>query len=211
MKIQYKKSLFSLTLVSAFIAFPSLVHAAAIPFSVTPNFPTNQIQNEPFYYLKMTPGQKETVNVTLFNTSSKSVTIDIEKATAKTDMSGVVGYMPLPNIPIDSSLKYDMSKYMTVASKVTIPAKTSENIPVTIEMPNESFDGVIAGGLTFKQEGQQTKPAKGQKGYAIINNYQYVIDVITRQNMNIIPPQLSLMNVKASQVNLRNVIKIALT
>ena len=124
----------TLGLTAVLFAFPALAHASSIPFNVSPIYPDNQIQNEGFYYLKMTPGQEETVNVTLSNTSSKPVTIDIETATAKTDSAGFVGYMPLTNIPKDSSLKYDLTQYMKAAPKVTIPAGTSKNVPVTIEM-----------------------------------------------------------------------------
>lgn len=210
MKFKHKKILMTLGLTAVLFAFPALAHASSIPFNVSPIYPDNQIQNEGFYYLKMTPGQEETVNVTLSNTSSKPVTIDIETATAKTDSAGFVGYMPLTNIPKDSSLKYDLTQYMKAAPKVTIPAGTSKNVPVTIEMPNASFDGIIAGGLTFKQEDQQSKPAANQKGISVINNYQYVVAVVLRQNMNIIPPQLSLTNVEANQVNLHNVINIGI-
>ena len=193
------------------VAFVSNAQADQISFYVTPKLPDNQITpNAGFFYLKMSPNQQEQTSVTLTNNSDQSVTVDITPASAKTANSGMVSYMPLPKISNDPSLQYDLTKYMKVESKVTIPAKQSVEVPVTITMPNATFDGVIAGGLTFKQEGQQTKPAKNAHGVSVINNYQFVMAVVIRQNMNIIPPVISLKSVEPSQVNSRNVVNIGL-
>jgi hypothetical protein len=211
-RTKWIEKLLLLAIVAASFGFlAQKTQADQVSFYVTPQLPDNQIaKNAGFFYLQMNPGQSQKEVVKLTNNTNKDTVVDIFSASAKTANSGMVSYMPLYNVKNDKSLEYDLTDYIKVQGKVTLKANTSVEVPVQISMPNQAMEGVIAGGLTFKEEGQQTKPAKGASGVSVINNYQFVMAVVLRQNMDIIPPIMSLTSVNASQVNLRNSINIGL-
>ena len=192
------------------------VQAANLPFTVKPELPTNQINPKAgYYYLKMDAGQTQTLKTVLFNTSAENIVVDIKSAPAKTAPTGLVAYMPLPAIPNDKSLQYDMTQLVTIngkknENKVSLAAHTSKEIEITVDMPKEKFDGVIAGGLTFVQEGQQAESTQDKQGISVVNNYQYITALIIRQNMTVIQPKLQLDAVAATQYANRNVIALDL-
>lgn len=208
---QWIKLIIPLSLISFASIFTS-VDASEMPFNVIPQLPSNQIDPKAGYlYLKMEPKAQETVHIAIYNTSDRQITVDVEKAGAKTDLNGFVTYMPMENIKNDASLQYDMSNYLKVESKVTLKAHAMANLPVEISMPDQSFDGMMAGGLTFKEENQPThQDSSNSEGLAVVNNYQYVMAIVTRQNMKIISPDIKLTQVAASQVDARNVVNIGL-
>lgn len=76
-------------------------------------------------------------------------------------------------------------------------------------MPSESFHGIIAGGLTFKEKGN-SQSTSSNKGIMITNAYQYMVSVLMRQFHDKQAPQLVLNNVVAGQENARNVISVNL-
>ncbi|WP_375164121.1 hypothetical protein [Lactococcus cremoris] len=46
-------------------------------------------------------------------------------------------------------------------------------------MPNESFDGQIAGGITFSKEGQNDKK-EDSEGITVKNTYSYTIALLMK-------------------------------
>ena len=72
-------------------------------------------------------------------------------------------------------------------------------------MPKENFNGVIAGGITFKEKDSE-KTNSNSKGLSIQNKYAYVVALLMQQNKNTVAPDMKLNSVEPSQVNYRNVI-----
>ena len=72
-------------------------------------------------------------------------------------------------------------------------------------MPNESFDGVILGGLYFKEK-ENDKEKKSAKEVQIENKYAYAIGVVLRETDAQVKPDMKLNEVKPGQVNARNVV-----
>jgi LPXTG-motif cell wall-anchored protein len=209
--LNFKKTILAALAFIGITSFGVQAKASSIPFQVAPQYPSNQIdKNAGYFYMKMTPGQTEEIGVNLFNSSNSSMTIDIEKAVAKTALSGMVTYMPMDNVATDASMKYNMADQMQITpTKVDLPPLSMKAVTIKVTMPNVTFDGVLAGGLTFKQEGQPTSTkVKGQMN--VVNNYQYVTPVVIRQNMTILPPKVELTKVEASQLDERNIINFDL-
>ncbi len=76
-------------------------------------------------------------------------------------------------------------------------------------MPNESFDGQIAGGITFSKEGQNDKK-EDSEGITVKNTYSYTIALLMKQNENEVSPDLKLTKISPGQINGRNVINVNL-
>jgi Bacterial protein of unknown function (DUF916)./Protein of unknown function C-terminal (DUF3324). len=202
-----KKIVLAISLLMLTVLGWKSVKANEFNFSVDPILPTNQAHPKVGYYdLLLAPGQKQIITVKLSNQTDNMVAVDVSVASATTNINGVVEYNP-NSIKPDSSLKYNIKDYTKGPGKVEIPAKTVKNIQVEVTMPNSSFDGLIAGGITFKQDKSQIKASKSDsQGISIQNQYQFVVGLLMQQTDKLVPPVLDMTNVFPDQVNHRNVI-----
>lgn len=187
------------------------VQASELNFAVNPIIPENQIDKDKTYFdLELSPGQTQTLEVQLKNDTDKELTVEASINSATTNLNGVVEYGP-NDIKPDSSLAYNLKDYAGVAQEIKIPSKQVITVPIDLKMPEQTFDGVMAGGITFKEKNtESTDPSADQKGLAIKNEYSYVIALVMRQNTTPVQPDLQLLTVEPSQVNARNVINIGL-
>lgn len=71
-------------------------------------------------------------------------------------------------------------------------------------MPKGMDTGSLAGGFSFKEK-ESNQKSNSSDGISIKNEYRYVIALVTQQNTQKVSPQLKLNEVKATQVNSRNV------
>jgi hypothetical protein len=202
-----KKVLLLLSLMFSVIIGVNNVKANELKFSVNPILPENQVNPQVGYYnLLLNPGQKQTLKVELANQTSKDVTVDVSISSATTNINGVVEYSP-NDIKPDSTLKYNLKDYAKTPSKVEIPSKSTKTIEVNVTMPAENFSGIMAGGITFKEDegSPQAKDSKSS-GITIQNKYQFVVGLLMQQNKDVVAPTLQMNSVTPAQVNYRNVI-----
>lgn len=191
------------------IATPSF--ASEFNFAVTPKASENQIdKNKTYFDLSLAPNQEDTLTVDLRNDTDKEVVVEAQISSAKTNGNGVVEYSE-NKLKKDKSLKYDLKDYVEAPKEIKLPPNTGAEYKVKIHMPNEKFDGVIAGGITFKEKttdktSDSSDDQKG-KGLAIKNEYSYVVALLMRQTTQNGDPDLNLLGVKADQRNARNVIQ----
>ncbi len=187
--------------------------AAEFNFAVSPVIPENQIDKEKTYFdLKMAAGAEQTIEVQLRNDTDKDLTVEAVINSATTNLNGVVEYGD-NKIKADKSLKYNLEEYVAVEKEIKIPKNAQINVAIKLKMPKAKFDGVLAGGITFKEKttaDQTTSSSEDEKGLAITNEYSYVVALLMRQNQTTVTPNLKVTNVAAGQVNARNVINVAL-
>ena len=62
------------------LAVSKEVHANEFNFSVNPVLPENQIGESGYFNLQMSPGQSQTLTITLKNTTDKTVVVEEEIA-----------------------------------------------------------------------------------------------------------------------------------
>jgi hypothetical protein len=168
--------------------------------------PANQAKEGLGYFsLVLAPKEVQTIQVAVLNTTDEPIKVNIALAQATTNVNGVVEYSP-NTIQPDETLKYDITKLASFPKQVVLSARETKTIDIIIRMPEEKFDGVIAGGLTFKQQIDQSKQTQNSESFSVNNEYQYVIALLMQQNKNPITANLKLNEVKASQLNYRNVI-----
>ena len=93
MKI-YQKVLLIIATIFTLGTVSKEVHANEFNFSVNPVLPENQIGESGYFNLQMSPGQSQTLTITLKNTTDKTVVVEEEIASATTNINGVVEYSP---------------------------------------------------------------------------------------------------------------------
>lgn len=182
--------------------------ASQLNFNVEAIIPENQVdKNKTYYDLRIEPGKTQDLKMMLHNSTDKDVSVELTAEAATTNLNGVVEYGKT-KAKRDSTLKTSIGEIVTLSEEnPVIPAKGSKEITLTVKMPTTDFDGVLAGGITVKETSPTTdKATKETKGMAIENRYSYVVALVLHGKNETIPSELKLNKVKATQVNVRNVI-----
>lgn len=174
------------------------VQAKTMDYSVNPILPENQVKKGVSYFdLLLEPDKQQTLEVELENLTEKKQTIKVLISSAVTNASGVVDYSPT-NLPLDASLKYNIKDYTQAPKVVNLAAHERQVVKIKVKMPQTPFDGVIAGGITFQQEGQtETDNQAAAKGISVKNTYSYSIALLIRQNEKELAAQLKLHTIKS--------------
>ncbi|WP_430602379.1 hypothetical protein IGJ02_002718 [Enterococcus sp. DIV0724b] len=211
----WKHILLFCSLVAGFQFFcqPVIVHAeeenpaGATGFTYSIIFPDNQVDKEIGYFkLNMTAGQHQQLNISLSNPSTKKVKIDVKLNGAKTNQNGVIEYGE-SMIKNDASLKFKFTDLVKGPESVELAPGETKNLELTVEMPETTYDGLIAGGIQLMRVGQD-EATTNSGGSKIINQYAYVIGVVLQETDKKVAPDLALNSVKAGQSNYRNAIFI---
>lgn len=190
----------------SFFVYTDQVAGSAANFSVNTNIPTNQIDKSKTYFnLQMSKGQKQDITVTLKNETNKDVTVEIGINSAKTNPNGVIEYGK-NDILNDSSLKYPLGDLIKGPSSVVLSANQTQNVTFNVTMPEQTFDGIVLGGLTFQQKTSEVVADTKKQGASVQNEFAYAVAVVLKETDTVVLPNLNLLKVKAGQNNYRNVI-----
>lgn len=190
-----------------FIIGSKISQASELNFSVNPVIPENQQDKDKTYFdIKLDANQKQVLKVLLKNDTDKEVVVETELNRATTNLNGVVEYGKTKDKK-DTSVQHDIEEYIEVTDKeVTIPPMNEKEITLKVTAPSEEFEGIMAGGLTFKEKMVNESNDNEESGLAIENEYAYVVGIVMHGNQEPVPALVKLLNVKAAQVNARNVI-----
>lgn len=205
--------------------------------SVTTNQPKNQIdKNQSFFDVLLASGETQELEVVLRNNTPKDLVMLASVNTAVTNDNGVVDYswsvpaakalatennqdttnlaIDVEKIAYDSTLKFPLSKIASIAEEIKVPANSEKIAKVTVAMPKEAIEGVIAGGVYLSQKEDETETDENNQGVQIKNKFVYVVGIQLRQKVDIskILPELLLDPAKISptQVNYRNYLGVNL-
>lgn len=196
-----------------FFFLPISVQAdeTALNIYATPLFPDSQVDEGKGYYdLNLAPNQKETLRLEIGNTSTEPIRVQVTPHTAYTNVLGNVEYGKDAQ-EADPTLVYSLADLMKSSDVIELAGNETKTVEIPLQMPEEAFDGFLAGGLRIaevKEETQETE-ASGE-GVAIKNEFAYVVGVVVSNNRDSVKPELELMDVFADQLNYRNVISATL-
>lgn len=191
------------------LLFPMVGHAeeGTLGFYVTPEFPESQIEGSNSYFdLNLGAGETETLALKLQNASSEPIQVQVTPHTAYTNVHGVVEYGKDAQEP-DNSLLFSLDELIDPSGVIELAGNETKTITVPLHMPEESFEGFLAGGLRItevKEEEEET--TSNEEGVAIKNEFAYVVGVVVSNSRDSVQPDLDLLAVFADQLNYRNVI-----
>ncbi|MGE8037586.1 DUF916 and DUF3324 domain-containing protein [Lysinibacillus sp. NPDC093692] len=198
-------------LIVSLVSFTPFALASEFNFGVYTVIPDNQIDKQKSYFnLMMKPNQEQTLTIQLKNDTGEDVIIEPKIHSATTNLNGVVEYGPT-NAEPDPTLRYELGDLITTEKEITIPAKGSKDLFLHVKMPEEEFDGILAGGITIEEkEASSTNTEEANKGLSIENKYAYVVGITLQETVEQVTQDLKLHDVKAGQLNARNVINATL-
>ncbi|SBO17384.1 conserved exported hypothetical protein [Carnobacterium divergens] len=203
-----RKQLLTVLIIAFTIPFLHLttVSASELNFAVEPLIPENQRDKTKTYFdLLVKPDSEQTIEINLRNDTENEVIVEPKVHSATTNLNGVVEYGPVET-KRDSTLKHDLNEVVSVEKEVKIPAQSSVKLPLTITVPKEEFNGILAGGITLQEKETKNNDNTETKGLSIQNQYAYVVALVLNENNTQVKPELKLNKVFPDQVNARNVI-----
>ena len=147
--IRQIKGLMTLAIALVSLVTMSQVTASAdgtMNYAVTPQLPDNQVdKTNGFFNIKLAAGEKQTLHVSVTNSSSKAITLNVQAGTAGTSQGGVVDNTLTGNDAKRAPYRADL---LLKPSQTTIkvPANQTLDLPVDFTMPKDKVSGLIAGG-----------------------------------------------------------------
>lgn len=189
-----KSFLFIILLLLLSFTVPHLTYAQDenVDYSVQAHLPDNQLDTKQTYFdLRVKPKQSQQLEVEIFNNEQEAITVHTDIYNASTNRNGLIVYEEQEEI--SDSLDVPLSDILTLEDEeVEVPAGESRKVSAELEMPEESFDGIILGGFYFEKD---TEEEAENEGVNIDNKYSYVIGVQLSQNDDDVEPELSLESV----------------
>ncbi|WP_430608105.1 hypothetical protein IGJ55_000305 [Enterococcus sp. AZ170] len=208
MNYYFKRGIFFLLLyiTCCLLIFPQTVSAnetSGIGYTYKIIKPENQVGRAGYFDLRMSPGQKQTVEVEIYNFSGKELTVDVSVNPAKTNSNGVVEYGP-SKLENDPSLKHNIKDIVKVPEKVTIASDETVKVPLEIEMPAETYEGYISGGIYLQKAETEEEKKADEKAEGVVNKYAFVIGMLLSESDVTLKPELSFNKITAGLTNYRN-------
>lgn len=176
-------------------------------FTAEAKLPENQFTKDVTYFdVKVGSGQKQQLEVVLTNRSSKEIEIIPSINRAQTNRSGVVTYS-IKSKDDGSGLKYNIEDIVKIGEKkIVLKANEEYVLKLQIDMPDEPFDGILAGGLYLLNN--TTEETDGN----LKNHFAREIGILLREseNSNDILGELELVTARGGQKDSRNIISVLL-
>ncbi|WP_347082640.1 DUF916 and DUF3324 domain-containing protein [Enterococcus mundtii] len=206
-----QSGLWLLVILFLFLPISAQAEETALNTHVTPLFPESQVdEGKGYYELLLAPGQKETLQLKVGNSSSEPINVQVTPHTAYTNTLGNVEYGKDAE-EADPTLVHSMDELMTPSEVITLAGKETKVIDISLQMPKDAFEGYLAGGLriTEVKEEEESEAPEGE-GVAIKNEFAHVVGVVVSNTRDSVQPELELLDVFADQLNYRNVISATL-
>ncbi|SOC40714.1 DUF916 and DUF3324 domain-containing protein [Salinicoccus kekensis] len=184
-------------------SFVTEANESVVPYSIEAVIPNNQVdQGSTYFDIEMEKGETQKLEVVVYNSSDEPITIEAQANSATTNSNGLIIYDAVDLVPHDS-MSHPFAEIATIAEyKIEIEPQSQETVTITVEAPDESFDGLILGGLYFSQEADESEE---DSGVQIQNQYSYALAVQIREagNDNDVEPELDLLSLEAGLINHR--------
>ncbi|MGX7411080.1 DUF916 and DUF3324 domain-containing protein [Enterococcus caccae] len=166
-------------------------------FYIQAVIPENQVDiNRSYFDLKMSPEEKQELQVKLVNPEAEPISIAINAINATTTEEGMIDYT-LKGIK-DKSLKYPFESLIKVLeTNITLQPYETKIARFHVKMPKEQYDGVIVGGIRFTKNLPESEIKT--KEVTIGQRFHYVIGVVLNETNTIILPDYEMDGVKVAE------------
>ena len=156
--------------------FNSSAEELGIAFEVAPKHPTTQIdRTRGYYYIETKPGEKQSVDLEIFSTTDRELTLEMSVENAYSATTGNIDYSNDLEL-LHESLVNPITEIVTFPSEiVTLKPKGSKVVSFDLNPPADHYDGVKMGRIIIKE-----KSDDNSKG--ITQEYRYALGVITSES-----------------------------
>lgn len=195
----------TLILLVSLLSLPTVSKADTMAYSVKADIPENQIDKAKTYFdLKMIPGQKQEISLTVHNSGDKEISVFITPNNATTNQNGVIDYSE-GKAKKDSSLKIPLTSIISGKQEVKLNAGETKQAVFNLQMPENEYDGDVIGGFYIQKKTDDAE-AKKDESVQIKNQYSYVIGIRLNENDVAVTPKLKLNQIKPALQNYRTAV-----
>ncbi|EZH64915.1 hypothetical protein DH09_20620 [Bacillaceae bacterium JMAK1] len=181
-----------------FVVYSETMYANEPSFTVTPLFPDEQIDgNESYYELQLDPSESTELELVLHNLSSNEVTVNASLFPAVTNEHFVIDYIETEAEIVD---------LVDVEPSVTLGPQEVKTVDVTVQSPNDAFDGILLGGLYFEEDYDEKTNSGISNEYAYLIGLQLTND---HEQHKAIEPELSFIDVEPITFENRPLINVS--
>lgn len=176
-------------------------------YTVESVIPQNQVDPEKtYYYLKVNPSEKQTIQVKVISTQKDPVTLDVAVHDAVSSSVGAINYSA-DNPKLDESLHDPITSMVKIKGGITeISVANFEEKIVEYEItpPAESFSGVKLGSLRFVKRAEESEG----KQMGLVSEYARVVAIMLTEEDTVFNQgaELHLKKVRANLSDGRKVI-----
>lgn len=146
-----------------------------VGFSVSPNYNEAQNKESSFFDLLVQPNSKQTISITVTNTSNEKSNYTVKVIQASTNKNGVIDYTDSKSKPL-GTVPFELNKQASYEEKIKLSAGETKQVPITLSIPDKPFKGEVLGGVNVTKE-----ILKQDKTPQLVNQYSYVIGLRIRE------------------------------
>lgn len=161
-----------------------------VGFSVSPNYNEAQNKESSFFDLLVQPNSKQTISITVTNTSKEDSNYTVKVIQASTNKNGVIDYTDSKAKAL-GSVPFELNKQTSYEEKIKLSAGETKQVPITLSIPDKPFKGEVLGGVNVTKE-----IPKQDKTPQLVNQYSYVIGLRIREGSENSERELSAGEVK---------------
>ncbi|WP_157454539.1 DUF916 and DUF3324 domain-containing protein [Carnobacterium maltaromaticum] len=162
------------TLLLIFVA--PVVQAGGMNFTVEPLFNEHQIaENQSHFEMKVEPNSSEKVSIQITNGSDKDKKFSLQINNATTSNNGEISYEKKLNVP-DDSAQVDLQTIATLPHELSLKGGESRIVDISFEIPEQTFEGVILGGLQVMEQNEGTEQADEKISFK--NKYSFIVPIV---------------------------------
>ncbi|MGX7245528.1 DUF916 and DUF3324 domain-containing protein [Enterococcus quebecensis] len=162
-------------------------------FSVKAVLPENQLNPDVTYYdLRVKPGIEQTLDLELYNSTKENQKVSVMINPGITNDNGLIDYSEREkNYQYDESLKLAITDIASTDKEVTIPALSKVTTNIRLKIPNQSFKGMVLGGiyLTSLSEDKDNQ-GNSEGGMQIKNKVVYSVGIKLTENDELVEADL---------------------
>ncbi|NKD31641.1 WxL protein host-binding domain-containing protein [Enterococcus casseliflavus] len=206
-KQRWKQAVTVWIVILSFGAWPVWANAdeeSELNFFVTPILPDSQLEGGAtgYFDLNLDAGEQEELQLRIQNTTAAAIEVEVSAHTAYTNVNGVVEYGRDAETP-DPTLPASIGDLIEAPGVITLEANEEQIVSMTLTMPEEPFEGVLAGSIRIIELIDRQRTA--EEGVGIRNDFSFIVGVVASNHRTVTEPGLELLEVFADQVNYRNV------
>lgn len=150
-------------------------------YTVESILPENQFdKTRTFYYLKMEPSQKQTIQARIISTQKEPVTVHVAVHDAVSSSVGAIDYAQ-EKPKLDISLKNPITSFVKVkdnVKEVIVQNYEEKIVEFEIDMPKETYPGVKLGSIRFLRKAED----KDKKKTGLVPEYARVIALMLTED-----------------------------
>lgn len=190
-----------IVVISFFLSYGSVFADSLNSFIIDIQPPKKQSNSKLKYYdLVLEPNEKITLPIILTNTNSEEISLELSFHRGVNNMNGGIIYSDSSQGKSDSA-PFEIEEYVELTEKkVSLKPNETKTIEAIVQMPDEEFLGVLAGGVYVKEVSSENFEGNIQHLFA------RELAILLRSNPTEVLPEVVIGDAYSQQVNGRNAI-----